>query len=202
MNKATTDKVDPWRVPVSAAQIPDTGLHRDIEADPLARQAIAELAGLREVLSARAWFDVTPNSNGRFQVVGRVSARIGQTCVVTLDPIENEIDEAIELMFAPPEQIPALADLVDEDIESEDEIPDPPEPIINGVIDLGRLATDVLLLGVDPYPRKAGAVFEPRVVAADPQDHPFAALKALKGDAKTTDKTTDKSPKAKKPTGK
>ena len=202
MNKATTDKVDPWRVPVSVAQIPDTGLHRDIEADPLARQAIAELAGLREVLSARAWFDVTPKSNGRFQVVGRVSARIGQTCVVTLDPIENEIDEAIELMFAPPEQIPALADLVDEDIESEDEIPDPPEPIINGVIDLGRLATDVLLLGVDPYPRKAGAVFEPRVVAADPQDHPFAALKALKGDAKTTDKTTDKSPKAKKPTGK
>src|SRR5437763_3666441 len=202
MNKATTDKVDPWRVAVSVAQIPDTGLHRDIEADPLARQAIAELAGLREVLSARAWFDVTPKSNGRFQVVGRVSARIGQTCVVTLDPIENEIDEAIELMFAPPEQIPALADLVDEDIESEDEIPDPPEPIINGVIDLGRLATDVLLLGVDPYPRKAGAVFEPRVVAADPQDHPFAALKALKGDAKTTDKTTDKSPKAKKPTGK
>jgi len=198
MNKATTDKVDPWRVPVSVAQIPDTGLHRDIEADPLARQAIAELAGLREVLSARAWFDVTPKSNGRFQVVGRVSARIGQTCVVTLDPIENEIDEAIELMFAPPEQIPALADLVDEDIESEDEIPDPPEPIINGVIDLGRLATDVLLLGVDPYPRKPGAVFEPQVAAADPEDHPFAALKALKGDGKAADKTL----KPKKPKGK
>ena len=127
-----------------------------------------------------------------------MSARIGQTCVVTLDPIENEIDEAIDLMFAPPEQIPALADLVDDDIESEAEIPDPPEPIINGMIDLGRLATDALLLGVDPYPRKPGAVFEPQVVAADPEDHPFAALKALKGDGKAADKTL----KPKKPKGK
>jgi hypothetical protein len=105
-------------------------------------------------------------------------------------------------MFAPPEQIPALADLVDADIESESEIPDPPEPIINGVIDLGRLATDALLLGVDPYPRKPGAVFEPQVAAANPEDHPFAALKALKSDGKTTDKTSDTAPKAKKPEGK
>ncbi len=105
-------------------------------------------------------------------------------------------------MFAPPEQIPALADLVDDDVESEAEIPDPPEPIVNGVIDLGRLATDALLLGVDPYPRKPGAEFEPQVAAVDPEDHPFAALKALKGDAKTTDKTTDEAPEAKKPKGK
>src|SRR6266567_2034622 len=202
MSKATTDKMDPWRVPVIVAQIPDTGLHRDVGADAAARKAMAEVAGLREVLSMHASFDVTPNSDGRFRVIGHVSARIGQTCVVTLDPIENEIDEAIDLMFAPPERIPALADLVDDDVESEAEIPDPPEPIINGVIDLGRLATDALLLGVDPYPRKPGAVFEPQVAAADPEDHPCAALKALKGDAKTSDKSPDEAPEAKKPKGK
>jgi hypothetical protein len=193
MNKATRDKIDPWRVPIIVAQIPDTGLHRDVEADAAARKAMAELAGLREVLSARASFDVIPKSDGRFQVTGNVRARIGQTCVVTLDPIENDIDEAIDLMFAPPEQIPALADLVDDDDESDVEIPDPPEPIIGGVIDLGRLATDVLFLGVDPYPRKPGAVFEPQIVAADPEDHPFAALKALQGNTKA--------PGAKKPKG-
>ena len=112
-------------------------------------------------------------------------ARIGQTCVVTLDPIENEIDEAIDLIFAPPEQIPELSDLVDEAAESDDEIPDPPEPIVNGVIDLGRLATDALFLAIDPYPRRPDVVFEPPVEAADPEDHPFAALKALQLDAKT-----------------
>ena len=69
---------------------------------------MAEVAGLREILSANASLDVTPKSGGRFHVAGRVRARIGQTCVVTLDPIENDIDEEIDLIFAPPEQIPEL----------------------------------------------------------------------------------------------
>jgi hypothetical protein len=77
-----------------------------------------------------------------------------------------------------------MAALVDEAAESAVEIPDPPEPIVNGVIDLGRLATDALFLGVDPYPRKPDAVFEVPVVPPDPEDHPFAALKALQLDAK------------------
>jgi hypothetical protein len=127
---------------------------------------------------------VSPERGGRVHVTGHVRARIGQTCVVTLDPIENEIDEPIDLIFAPPEQIPDLSDLVDEAAESETEIPDPPEPIINGVIDLGRLATDALFLAVDPYPRRPDAVFDPPVETADPMDHPFAALKALRLDAK------------------
>jgi hypothetical protein len=177
---------DPWSVPVVVAQLPDTGLHRDIEADPAARASMADVAGLREVLSASASLDVTPKNGGRVHVTGRVRARIGQTCVVTLDPIENEIDEPIDLVFAPPEQIPQLSDLVDDAAESDVEIPDPPEPIVNGVIDLGRLATDALFLAVDPYPRRPDAVFEPLIEAADPMDHPFAALKALQVDAKPT----------------
>jgi uncharacterized metal-binding protein YceD (DUF177 family) len=179
-----TGKADPWSVPVLVAQLPDTGLHREIEANRAIRDAMADVAGLREVLSASASFDLTPKNGGRVHVAGHVRARVGQTCVVSLDPIENDIDEAIDLIFAPPEQIPELSDLVDEAAESDVEIPDPPEPIVNGVIDLGRLATDALFLAIDPYPRKPGAVFEPLVEAADPEDHPFAALKALRPDVK------------------
>jgi hypothetical protein len=179
-----TDKADPWSVPVVVAQIPDTGLHRDIEAGPATREAMAAIADLREIVSASASLDVTPKGGGRFQVSGRVRARVGQTCVVTLDPILNDIDESIELIFAPPEQIPELSDLVDEAAESDDEIPDPPEPIERGIIDLGRVATDALFLGIDPYPRRADAVFEAPQVADDPEDHPFAALKALQVDGK------------------
>jgi hypothetical protein len=190
----TIEIPDPWRVPVAVAPIPDTGLHRDIDADQATRQAVADVGGLREVLSVQASFDVTPKSGGRYHVVGHVRARIGQTCVVTLDPIENDIDEPIDLIFAPPEQIPQMAALIDEAGESDEETPDPPEPIINGIIDLGRLATDALYLGVDPYPRKSDAAFEPLVEALDPEDHPFAALKALKA--------TPKKSGAKKPKGK
>ena len=29
-----------------------------------------------------------------------------------------------------------------------------PEPLIGGIVDLGALATEFLILGLDPYPRK------------------------------------------------
>jgi hypothetical protein len=171
---------DLWRAFVTVAQIPDGGLHREIEADQAAREAMAETAGLREILSARAWFDLTLQRGGRVHVTGRVLARLGQTCVVTLDPIENEIDEPVDLIFAPSEQLPDFIRQADEAPDGGAETEDPPEPIENGIIDLGRLATDVLYLAIDPYPRKAGAVFEPQVAAPDPEDHPFAALKTFR----------------------
>lgn len=172
---------DPWRVPVVVAQIPDTGLHRAFEAGEASRAAMAEIAGLREVMSANASFDLKLKSNGRVHVTGDVHARVGQTCVVTLDPIENEINEVVDLTFAPPEQIRSLAALVDEAAQSEEaDVPDPPEPIVDGVIDLGRLATDVLFLAIDPYPRRPDAVFEAPAEIVDPAEHPFAALKGLR----------------------
>jgi uncharacterized metal-binding protein YceD (DUF177 family) len=173
---------DPWRALVTVAQIPETGLHRDIEADQTARAAMAQAAGLREMPAAHASFDLALTSGGRVHVTGRVQARIGQTCVVTLDPIDNEIDEPVDLIFVPAEQLPEADHSADDGPDGNADAADALEPIENGMIDLGRLATDVLYLAIDPYPRKADAVFEPQVEASDPEDHPFAALKALRAD--------------------
>ena len=50
---------------------------------------------------------------------------------------------------------------------------------VDGTIDLGAIATEFLILGIDPYPRKPGIVFDaPRTGEAS--GHPFAALAALK----------------------
>ncbi|QAU46707.1 YceD family protein [Bradyrhizobium guangzhouense] len=182
MNRSITGAgPDPWRSPVMVAQIPDTGLHRELEASEAERRAMADLAGVRDIPSAHADFDVEPKSGGRVQVTGRVRARVGQTCVVTLDPIESEIDEEVDLTFAPEAEARRLEDLIEEgqDDEEPPQVADPPEAIVNGIIDLGRIATDALFLAIDPYPRKPGAVFEAEVTAPDPEDHPFAALKAL-----------------------
>lgn len=184
---STGSTPDPWRAPVIVAQIPEAGLHRELEASAAERQAMAEIAGLREVLSMHASFDVVPKSGGRVQVTGLVRGRIGQTCVVTLDPIESEITEEVDLTFAPEAEARRLADLIEEgqDDEAPPEVADPPEPIAGGIIDLGRLATDALFLAIDPYPRKAGVVFEAEVTALDPDDHPFAVLKALQDGKKS-----------------
>lgn len=174
---------NPWSAPVVVAQIPESGLHRDIEADETVRAALAKIADLRGIESARASFDLTPGRADSVHVRGRVTARVGQVCVVSLDPIENDVIEEIDLLFVPESQVPALAETVDDDgDDAGEDAPDPPEPIVNGMIDLGRLATDALFLGLDPYPRKPDAVLELPSIADDPEDHPFAALKALKDD--------------------
>ena len=57
---------------------------------------------------------------------------------------------------------------------------EPPEPLIGGEVDLGAIVTEFLMLGIDPYPRKEGAEFEPPARHEDASEHPFAALAALK----------------------
>jgi hypothetical protein len=56
---------------------------------------------------------------------------------------------------------------------------EPPEPLIGGAIDLGAIAAEFLMLGIDPYPRKPGAEFAAPARETD-SERPFAALAALK----------------------
>jgi hypothetical protein len=51
--------------------------------------------------------------------------------------------------------------------------------LTGGMVDLGALATEFLILGIDPYPRKADAVFAGSSAGEGPAN-PFAALAALK----------------------
>lgn len=181
----------PWSVPVPVAEIPDVGLSQTIEARPDERKAMAELGGLPDIAAVKAELGLLPVRGGTVHVTGRVTGKVTQICVVSLDPVENEIDEDVDVVFAPPSQIRELAESMDDDDdgESDDERPDPPEPIENGVIDLGKLVTDALFLGLDPYPRKPDAVFEDQVEAPKPEEHPFAALKALQDAAAKPKKT-------------
>ena len=175
MSKREAMSERPWSVPVALHEVPETGRHLELAADERARAAIARLAGLRDLPRLHAVFDVTLRGRDGLRVVGSVSATVGQTCVVTLEPIENEIEEAIDLVFAPPP--PSLVEHGDE--RTEIRPADAPEPLTGGVVDLGALATEFLILGIDPYPRKPDAVFAGSSVGDSPAN-PFAALAALK----------------------
>jgi hypothetical protein len=165
-----------WSVPLAVSEVPETGRHVDLVADEGTRAALAKLLGLAALPRLAASFDVTPHGRGGLHVVGRVSATVGQTCVVTLEPIENDIDEAIDLIFAPASALPAALAGGELEVPAEDA----PEVLTGGHIDLGAIATEFLILAIDPYPRKPDAVFQPPP-AGDDSAHPFAALAALKG---------------------
>jgi uncharacterized metal-binding protein YceD (DUF177 family) len=163
----------PWKVPLAITDVPETGKHLELAADDQARAAIAKLAELRALSRLDVCFDVMPGGRGGLRVTGRVSATVGQVCVVTLDPIDNEIEEEIDLVFTPD-----AAPLAKEGgAEPEDAL----EPLVDGTVDLGAIATEFLLLALDPYPRKPEAVFE-APAEGDDGAHPFAALAALKKD--------------------
>ena len=161
----------PWHVPVAVEEVPETGQHLDLAADAVVRAAVANVAGLRDLPRFEANFDVTRRGTG-LHVVGSISATVGQNCVVTLEPLTNEVEETIDLIFEPVQRLAASA-------ESEHGVQwDDPEPLVGGVVDLGALATEFLILGLDPYPRKPGAVFEPPQDVSSDQG-PFAALGRL-----------------------
>ncbi len=142
---------------------------------PPSAPSIAELAALRELPQLSAVFDLTREGAG-VHVCGQVSARVGQTCVVTLEPVESAVEEAVDLKFAPASGTDAGPKNARKRTRADDE---PPEPLVNGSLDLGVLATEFLILGIDPYPRKAGAQFAPPQLD-DAGEHPFAALESLK----------------------
>jgi uncharacterized metal-binding protein YceD (DUF177 family) len=170
----------PWSVPVHVNDIPETGLHMEIEAAEAARAEVAELAGLRNLPRFSAVFDLTRQGAG-VEVRGQVSAQVGQTCVVTLEPIENAVQEVVDLKFAPvsadaAQSEPKSAKSARKRSRGGDELP---EPLDDDTLDLGALAVEFLILGIDPYPRKPGAQFaSPTAEVAG--EHPFAALQSLK----------------------
>src|SRR5262245_66677604 len=91
----------PWRVPVIQTDVPESGLHFDLSADEKVRAKIAKLADLAALPRLEASFDVTRHGRTGLHVVGKISATVGQICGVTLEPIQNEIDESVDLVFVP-----------------------------------------------------------------------------------------------------
>jgi uncharacterized metal-binding protein YceD (DUF177 family) len=176
MTRAQPAVERPWSVPLTVSEVPDTGRHLDLAADAPTRAAIAKLAGLAVLPRLEASYDVTRRGRGGLRVVGRVSATVGQTCVVTLEPIENEIDEPVDLVFVPAAE---LAPSGRDGAEVEVPLEDAPEPLVGGHVDLGAIATEFLILAIDPHPRKPDAVFH-SPEAGDDSAHPFAPLAALK----------------------
>jgi uncharacterized metal-binding protein YceD (DUF177 family) len=166
----------PWHVPVALDEVPEEGQHFDLAADADTRAAVARMAGLRDLPRLEAHFDVTRLGRTGLQVAGRVSATVSQTCVVTLEPLANEVTEDIDLLF---EQPPPVTEEAAGDAAPEPSRGDEADPLVDGKVDLGALATEFLILGLDPYPRKPGAIFQPPA-DAPPDEGPFAALGALK----------------------
>lgn len=145
--------------PVHVARLPKNGMEVTIEANEAERAALAAAHGLVRVDRLVARLDVAGWKQGGVRVTGTVEADIVQECIVTLDPVAAHVDEAVAATFLPEGSrlaVPVYSAEGEILLDAEGE--DAPELFSGDTVDVGKLAEEFFALGIDPYPRKPGAV--------------------------------------------
>ncbi len=154
-----------------------------IEVSAAERVALAQRFGLADIVRLTAIGTVTPNeSRQRFYVEGQLEASVVQLCRVTLAPLPVTVSAHFQRLKALDVTDEWSCDAVDGgDIIVAEGGDESPEPIEDGIIDLGEIAAEVIALELDPFPRAPGVgtgdyLEDTENVGA----RPFAALAALK----------------------
>ncbi len=149
------------------------GVTRRLEATEPERAALAKRLDLMALEHLEAVLALRWSVGGILRLDGHLSARVVQRCVVTLEPVVQEIEEDIALRFSR---------FAEEEIAAGDEEtgldPDAPEPLPPEGLDLGEEVAQALSLALDPYPRAPGA--ELTLGEGEEDKGPFAALRDLK----------------------
>jgi uncharacterized metal-binding protein YceD (DUF177 family) len=148
----------------------------DLSANEEERAALAKRFELPAIESLRASGTLKRLRGGRVRLRAALRADVTQTCVVSLDPIDNRIEEDLEILFEP-----ARGRSDDSEIAFD---PDSDrEPLIGDSLDVGEVVAEEFALALDPYPRKPGIALEiegDEKAENQGQGGPFEALAALK----------------------
>jgi uncharacterized metal-binding protein YceD (DUF177 family) len=167
---------------VDNGAIGDAGIVERVAASEAERRAIADAFNLISVDALAADVELRRSAAGLIVVDGVLRADVVHTCVVSLDPAPQRIDEPFHVTLAPagsneapPEPKPGAEVLVDPERDT-------PEVVAGPTIDIGAIVIEHFSLALDPYPRAPGAQLpaEPATGADAPAESPFAALAGLK----------------------
>jgi uncharacterized protein len=160
--------------PQKLAALPDAGLEVTIEAKPSEREGLAKYLDVQAVSLVRARLLLRRWRGNGLQLTGTLEAKVTQTCVVSLEPLETAVACPIDRKFLAEPLLKRDADPHELIIDPDGE--DPPDPLPNA-LDLGDLVAEELALNLDPYPRKPGLHIpnSPEDREGTPQS-PFAVL--------------------------
>jgi uncharacterized metal-binding protein YceD (DUF177 family) len=154
-----------------------------LEADAAELSGLAALWKVLRVDDLTADLKISRWKRDGVRLKGRVTAKIVQACVVTLDPVESEIDEEFDQIFVPEDSKLARPPMDAGEMILDPEGPDLPETFAGDTIDAGVAVAEFAALAIDPYPRKPGVEFENHVEDSGEEDRkpsPFAVLKDWK----------------------
>jgi hypothetical protein len=142
--------------PVAVAALRQGGEVITLTATAAEAAALAARFGIDGVRSLTATLRLIPKAKGEVSVRGHVRALLDRRCVVSLDPIEEAIDEPIAVLFRP-------ATATEQDVALHVDREEDEEPYAGGDIDLGEHVAQTLALALDPWPRAPGASLPPEL---------------------------------------
>jgi uncharacterized metal-binding protein YceD (DUF177 family) len=161
---------------VRVDHLPREGQAVTIEATPAEREGLASFYRLPDIAALTATLRLEPWGRGGARVTGAVHGELTQLCIVSVEPFPATLDEDVDVRFAPPKADDRKSSAEQEALTLSLADEDDPDPVINGKIDLGALTAEFFALGLDPYPRKPGAVLDEERTNSEPTGSPFAAL--------------------------
>ena len=132
-------------------------------------ERLADRIGVIKVTGFSAHF--TAERDNLICVKGKIEAEVIQSCVVSGEPVSESINEEFEEFFTDNKRYKQSIEI---DMDSPDIT-----PVENNRIDLEELATQYLILALNPYPHKKDIVFEDKI-EDDEKPNPFAVLEKLK----------------------
>ncbi len=158
--------------PVNLDHVGPSGLDVMVDASSAECAALAERMQIPAVHTMRCTFHLVREDRDHFAATGRLRARITQTCIVSAEEFETEVDEAFRVRFVPAgEESEVIEPEADDDL-----------PYEGNTIDFGEVATEQLALAIDPYPRMPGAELPDEAAddGAEAPPHPFESLARLR----------------------
>ena len=175
-----SDASKPFTHVVRVEAIRQRGTDIVLRPDAMERAALAKALGLEALDGLVATYSLSRNGD-KVKLSGEIEAELQQVCVVTVEPFPVSLKVPVKLDFAPELEDVLPRKLADQEIDLEVRLneEDPPEPIVDGTIDLGTVTQEFLALSLDPYPRKPGVSFDADKAGQAPES-PFAALARLK----------------------
>lgn len=161
--------------PVVIDEIGEREVVRDIEANDEERAALGKRFGLVSLGRLKASVHLKwVQGRKLLKLTGAFEADVEQSCVVTLEPVQEHIAESLDILFERPAK-PADLDERMVDVTSVDDA----EPLPETELDIGEVVAEELALSLNPYPRKPDATFGDKE-AAERTPSPFDVLARLK----------------------
>ncbi|MDX2289853.1 MAG: hypothetical protein NW217_13650 [Hyphomicrobiaceae bacterium] len=164
-----------------ASSIPASGLSMRRRADDAERAELVDTLGIVSCERVEADYALRIGADGAVLMTGRVRARLHQACVVTLEPVAEEIEEPLDTRF-----VAAALAFRNQEEEQEALSVEDVEPLLGDTVEAGRIVLEVVAAALNPFPRRADAALSEHgtlEAGATGPDNPFAALAVLKPDA-------------------